>query len=263
MTCYRMRIAFNGSRFSGWQRQTGLRTVQQSAEETLRPVFRDPDLKVSACSRTDAGVHALDMTLSFRTETDLPDEELAALLKRRLPHDIRLIEAVHAAARFDACRDALGKAYVYVIRPGEPDIFLKDLCWNWPEGVSPQTCLPMIERLPGTHDFRFFTGRHVEQDTVRTIFRAELIRFGSLYCLYISGNGFLYKMVRRLAGFLYEAARGEHSAEEFVRLLEKPGPPADDVTVAPPEGLYLKKAFYEPGEWQADTLTGVPFLNFL
>ena len=263
MSCYRMRIAFNGSRFSGWQRQTGLRTVQQSVEETLRPIFRYPELKASACGRTDAGVHALDMTLSFHSKNDLPERELAELLKLRLPHDIRLLEAVRAPEHFDACRDALGKAYVYVIQPGEPDIFLKGLCWNWPDEVSPEICRGMIAQLPGTHDFRFFTGRHGEKDTARTIFRAELVRFGSVFCFYLSGNGFLYKMVRRLAGFLYETARGEHSPEEFARLLDRPEPPADDVTVAPPEGLYLKKAFYEPEAWQEDRLTGLPFLSFL
>ena len=263
MSSWRMRIAFNGSGFAGWQRQPGLRTVQQSVEETLRPVFQDPELKAAACGRTDAGVHALDMTLSFHTANDLPEGELNELLKRRLPHDIRLIEAVHAEEHFDACRDAQGKAYVYVIQPGEPDIFLKGLCWNWPTGVLVETCRTVIERLPGRHDFRSFTGRHAEKDTVRTIFRAELIRFGGIYCFYISGTGFLYKMVRRLAGFLYETACGKHSPEEFGRLLKQPERPADDVTVAPPEGLYLTKAFYEPEAWQTDRLTGVPFLKFL
>ena len=72
MSVYRMRIAFNGSRYAGWQRQTGLTTVQQSVEEVLHSVFRDDALTVTACGRTDAGVHALDMTLSFRTEAEVP-----------------------------------------------------------------------------------------------------------------------------------------------------------------------------------------------
>jgi len=262
MTCYRMRIAFNGSRFSGWQRQDGLRTVQRSVEETLCSIIRDPEVKTTACSRTDAGVHALDMTLSFCSGNDLPDRELSTLLKTRLPHDIRLIEAVHAPMDFNAQRDALGKAYVYVIQTGEPDIFLRGLCWNWPGTFPVERLRPIIEQLPGTHDFRSFTGRHAEKDTARNIFRAELIPFGSLLCFYISGNGFLYKMVRRLAGFLYETARGDHSPEDFRRLLKAPQPPSDSVTVAPPEGLYLKKVFYEPEEWKLDQLTIPPFLHF-
>lgn len=262
MTCYRMRIAFNGSRFSGWQRQPGLRTVQQSVEETLRSIFRTDELKAVACSRTDAGVHALDMALSFSVENDLSDREVTELLKLRLPHDIRLIEAVHAPMDFNAQRDAQGKAYVYVIQPGEPDIFLRDLCWNWPGTLSLDSIRRVIEQLPGTHDFRSFTGRHAGKDTHRTIFRAELIPFGSLFCFYISGNGFLYKMVRRLAGFLYETACGLHDEEDFRRLLETPEPPSDDVTVAPPEGLYLKEAFYRPEEWKQDRLPAPPFLYF-
>ena len=110
MPNYRMRIAFNGTHYAGWQRQPGLTTVQQAVEETLRNLFSEPDLTVSSSSRTDAGVHALDMTLSFHSGKDLPDGPLSDMLKRRLPHDIRLLEAAHAREHFNACRDALGKA---------------------------------------------------------------------------------------------------------------------------------------------------------
>ncbi|MBR4664898.1 MAG: tRNA pseudouridine(38-40) synthase TruA, partial [Lentisphaeria bacterium] len=119
MSVYRMRIAFNGSRYAGWQRQTGLTTVQQSVEEVLHSVFHDDALTVTACGRTDAGVHALDMTLSFRTEAESPG--LQSLLKQRLPHDIRLLEIAPAPEDFNAHKSALGKAYVYAVSPGEPN----------------------------------------------------------------------------------------------------------------------------------------------
>ena len=259
MTDYRMRIAFNGTSYSGWQRQPGLHTVQQCVEETLQSVFQEKDLTVTASGRTDSGVHALDFPLSFRSVKSLPEKELTRQLKVRLPHDIRLLEIAHAP-RFNAHTDALGKAYVYLICPGEPDIFLRGLCWNWlntPINASVRTAVKM---LPGMHDFRSFTGRHAAGNTVRTIYRAELIRFGPLVCFYLSGNGFLYKMVRRLAGFLYETAKGIHQPGLLPELLKNPVLPSDDRTVAPPEGLYLKKVFYRPEEWRQDRLDRPPFL---
>ena len=259
MPVYKLRIAFNGKGYAGWQKQPGLHTVQQAVEDTLRSIFRDSGLGVTACGRTDAGVHALDMTVSFRTGNDLPDAEAAGLLKQRLPHDIRLEKIEHAPPGFDAHKDALGKAYVYVICPGEPNIFLKEYCWNWLNTPVTEEVRKAAELLAGRHDFRSFTGRHTEGNTVRTIYRAELLQFGDLVCFYISGDGFLYKMVRRLTGFLYETAQGKHTADDLKELLEHPAIPSDDVTVAPPGGLYLKKVFYRDDEWKEDHLTAPPF----
>ena len=259
MSVYRMRIAFNGTRYAGWQRQPGLNTVQQSLEEVLRSVFRDDALTVSACGRTDAGVHALEMTLSFHTETEASG--LQSRLKQRLPHDIRLLEIAPAPDDFNANRMALGKAYVYTVSPGEPNIFLRSLCWNWVDTPITDEVRRALQLLPGTHDFRYFTGKHSDCGTVRTLYRAELIEFGGLSVFYFSGNGFLYKMVRRLTGFLYETAQGRHTADELAEHLAHPEIPPDDLTVAPPDGLYLKKAFYEPDEWKRDRLEKLPFLG--
>ncbi len=261
MSVYCMRIAFNGTRYAGWQRQPRLTTIQKSVEEVLRSVFRDPDLTVTTCGRTDAGVHALDMTLSFRTESECQRSQIQLLVNQRLPHDIRLLEIAPAPDDFNANRAALGKAYVYAVSPGEPNIFLSGLCWNWIDTPVTEEVHRALELLPGTHDFRYFTGKHSDNGTVRTLYRAELIEFGRLSVFYFSGNGFLYKMVRRLTGFLYETARGKHTADELAEHLTHPEIPPDDLTVAPPDGLYLKKAFYEPDEWKQDRLDELPFLG--
>lgn len=261
MSVYRMRIAFNGTHYAGWQRQPGLLTVQQSVEEVLRSVFREPDLTVTTCGRTDAGVHALDMTLSFHAESECPEQQIQLLVKQRLPHDIRLLEIAPAPDDFNANRAALGKAYIYAVSPGEPHIFLHGLCWNWVDTPITGEVRRSLELLPGTHDFRYFTGKHSDSATVRTLYRAELVDFGRLSFFYFSGNGFLYKMVRRLTGFLYETAQGRHTADELAEHLAHPEIPPDDLTVAPPDGLYLKKAFYKPDEWRQDHPEDLPFLG--
>ncbi|MBR4665007.1 MAG: hypothetical protein IKO93_14140, partial [Lentisphaeria bacterium] len=132
--------------------------------------------------------------------------------------------------------------------------------WNWINTPVTDEVRRALELLQGTHDFRFFTGRHTEDNTVRTLFRAELTEFGPLAVFYFSGDGFLYKMVRRLMGFLYEIAQGKHTAAELAEHLNHPEIPPDDLTVAPPEGLYLKKTFYQPDEWRLDCLENLPFL---
>ena len=261
MNVYRMKIAFNGAHYAGWQRQPGLLTVQQGVEDALRSVFREPALTVTACGRTDAGVHALEMTLSFHAENGLQEEAIESALKQRLPHDIRLVGIERAPDDFNAHKMAQGKAYVYVTVPGEPSIFLRGLSWNWVGIPVNKEVRRSLKLLPGTHDFRYFTGKHSEDDTVRTLYRAELIETGPFAVFYFSGNGFLYKMVRRLTGFLYETARGMHTADELAEHLEHPEIPPDDLTVAPPDGLYLKKAFYEPDEWRNDRLDDLPFLG--
>ena len=263
MFCYQMKIAFNGTGYAGWQRQPGLSTVQQAVEETLQNIFQEKNLSVTSGSRTDSGVHALDMTLSFHTEKELALPRLTSLLEHRLPHSIRLRQIRPVSTQFNANRDAIGKAYVYVIHPGKPNLFLNHLCWNWLNLAVNEEVRQAVKRLPGTHDFRSFTGCRMEANTVRTIYRTEWVEFGPLHCFYLSGSGFLYKMVRRLTGFLYETAQGKHSADDLVNLLNRPVPPADDAVVAPPSGLYLKKIFYDPDEWQKDQLTCPPFLELL
>ena len=93
------------------------------------------------------------------------------------------------------------------------------------------------------------------------MYRLDVKQFGPLVCLCFVGNGFLYKMVRRLAGFLYETAQGKHTAGDLKELLEHPAIPSDDVTVAPPEGLFLKKVFYREDEWKEDRLLQPPFVG--
>lgn len=259
MQNYRMTIAFNGSRYAGWQRQKDAPSVQQTVEEILRSVFHE-DIPVTGCGRTDAGVHAQEMTLSFRTSGTVSAGQLSTQLNRRLPHDMRLLDLSPAAADFNAHRSACGKAYVYAVHTGAYNVYLKDLCWDWPEIRFPSEVKKSLPLLAGTHDFRSFTGRKADACTVRTIHRAELIPFGPLWCFYFSGSGFLYKMVRRLTGLLHEIATGKKSADDLKNMLEHPAVPPDAITVAPPQGLYLRKTFYAPDEWKSDELRLPPFL---
>ena len=260
---YRMDLAFNGSNYGGWQCQTnGTLTVQSVVEETLRRITGEDKLHVSACSRTDKGVHALCMSTSFYTEKSLDVEKVSFCMNKQLPHDIRLEKLFTVPPGFNAHKNALGKAYIYAVNTGYYNLFLRQGCWSWHDVKSVELLADLLPLLEGTHDFRSFTGADITAiNPLRTVYRAEMISFGPVHCFYFAGNGFLYKMVRRIVGALYEVASGKRSADFFRDRIRFPETPPDSVTVAPPEGLYLKKAFYEEGQWLCDSVEIPPFFH--
>lgn len=258
---YGMEIAYNGTNYGGWQRQTnGTNSVQACVEDILRRIVKSETLCVSACSRTDAGVHALGMSCSFRTEKLLDEGKTFSALKNQLPHDIRLERLCLAEPGFHAHRNVLGKSYVYAVNVGYYSLFLKQGCWSWSDVSSVECLKDLLSLLVGRHDFRSFTGKNMEgENTERTLYRAEMYPFGPVVCFYFAGDGFLYKMVRRIVGALYETASGKRTAQSFREMVLHPQCPPDSITVAPPEGLYFKKAFYEEGQWESDSLAEPPF----
>ena len=258
---YRMDLAFNGSNYSGWQRQTdGTLSVQQVVEDSLRRITGEENLHVCACSRTDRKVHALCMSTSFHTEKVLDPKRASFCMEKQLPHDIRLERLEKAPPGFNAHTCALGKSYVYAVNAGYYNLFLRQGCWSWHDVQSVEILKELLPLLEGTRDFRSFTGVDLSKENpFRTLYRAEMFSFGPVICFYFAGDGFFYKMVRRLVGAMYEVASGKRSADSFKAMLDTPSRPPDDILVAPPEGLYLKKAFYEAGEWQHDSVEQPPF----
>ncbi len=256
---YKLVLAFNGTAYAGWQRQKNAVTLQQIVEEVLRNLFHREKLCVIGCGRTDAGVHALGMTVSFRIDASIPAAELSAALNKRFPHDIRLVSAEETDPRFNAHFSNHGKAYVYAVNLGYENLFLTDACWSWTEAPHMDHVKAAVPMMLGEHDFLNFTGRKADiSSTVRTIYRAELVEFGPVVCFYFSGNGFLHKMVRRLMGFFHNIALGNLTEENFAEAMKFPDYNVCE-EVAPAQGLYLKKVFYEPDGWKTDRLEFPPF----
>lgn len=255
--CYKLVFSFNGTKYFGYQRQKCGNTVQEALEEVLRNIFHKKDLVTTSCGRTDTGVHALGMTVSFHVDSKMPPEELKTCLNKRLPHDI-LIHEVSLHKSFNAHEEARGKAYVYTVKLGSYALFLPDTCWCWLEKGNMEEVKKALQKVKGTHDFRNFSGRPAP-DSTRTIFRAEYYDFSPVICFYFSGNGFLHKMVRRIVGGLHEVYVGKLTAETFIKSVEDPLFKEGVQEVAPPKGLFLKKVFYSENEWEEDHLQYPPF----
>lgn len=241
---FRLDIEYDGSRFSGWARQPGLRTVQGELEVALETVLRDP-VELTVAGRTDAGVHAWGQVASFRTEAEVP-ADLASRLNGLSADDLAITSAGPARDGFDARGDATSRSYRYrllVRRPPSP--FEQGRALWWPHRVDRAALDACAAALPGTHDFTAFTP--TQTDHVRSerhiLTAAWADEPGDVLAFRISADAFMRGMVRALVGTMLEAASGRRTPESFVALLQGAPRTAAGET-APPHGLYLESVGY-------------------
>lgn len=245
-------LAYDGTDFSGWQRQQNIRTVQETLETGLAVITAEK-VTVHGAGRTDAGVHALGMVANFNTSAKIPCTGLQKGLNSLLPEDVRILAAADAAPDFHARRSATGKTYYYdcVISPVQmPTKRLYALHLPAPPDLeSIQACLPL---LLGTHDFSSFeaTGsRDHEIDSsrgaVRTLLEARLDTSGlpGRLRLYVTGDGFLRHMVRNIVGTLLAVGRHKFTPEQFAGIIQAKNRSLAGPT-APARGLFLKEIYY-------------------
>ncbi len=255
-------ISYDGTNYAGWQIQPDGRAVQQVIEEKLGCIYANQKIRVESSGRTDAGVHALAQTASY----DVPERPLVdnakifKSLNRMLPSEIRIIDIKDVEDSFHARFSAKGKTYAYVINNGSCDAFSNRWSWHLPEFKDICEVRKAMNFLLGTNDFSSFAVERGEIGSAeRTIFRAELIEFGSFKCLVFSGDGFLYKMVRSIVGSLASAACGKINADKFHEILKAKNR-SSAFDTAPPRGLFLVKVFYNEGDAEKFSLDKIPFV---
>lgn len=254
----KLTLAYNGTAYKGWQRQPSCPSVQQTCEEVLRNLYHQEDLVLSACSRTDTGVHALAQTAFFHSRERIGAAELKEQMNRRLPHDIAVLDAQELPGPFRLENAVSGKSYLYAVLCAPHALFLKDACWLWREDIDRERLRRALALFPGTHDFRGFAGHLTGvTTTVRTLYRADLRESGPLLCFHFSGNGFLHKMIRKIMGALYDTVCGTCTEEELRRTLRDPAHPFRG-TVAPARGLYLRKIYFSEEERLSDAPAEFP-----
>lgn len=222
---YRLTVRYDGSEFHGWQKQEPpesepLRTAQGVLESAVIRALRQP-VVLNGASRTDAGVHALGQVAAFNAETTIPVERLHHAINRYLPDDIAVVDAREVERDFDPITMAAAKAYQYTIHNASvrPVFDRKHVyhCWHPLEASAMHEA---AQALIGEHDFASFANTHHGRvSTVRTVFACDARREGGRIVLEISGSGFLYHMVRIIAGTLVEVGRGAMSADAVARIL--------------------------------------------
>ena len=253
-----LKIAYDGAGFHGWQRQPDKRTVQGHLETVLSRLFKT-EILLNGTSRTDAGVHALGQQASFKADVNIPVEKLARVVNNALCgcekgsfaiSPVRIVEAEEKPPEFHARFDAKGKTYIYKINNTETiDIFQRSYVYHVAEPLDLDAMRQAAKLLTGTHDFKSFeaSGSTPRETTVRTIFGMELLRNGDMIELHVTGDGFLYNMVRILTGTLVDVGRGRLRPQQMSDILAAKDRQTAGHT-APPFGLYLAKVYYEEGE---------------
>lgn len=243
---YKLTIAYDGSEFHGWQKQEPpglepLRTVAGVVEATLIRVLGQPIVLVGA-SRTDAGVHALGQVAHFDAACRIPLERLPDAINARLSHDVEIVTAEVVPDHFDAIRHAVNKQYRYrIFSTHRRPLSLRRYVHHHWMPINPALMSDAAKRLVGTHDFAAFAAAgHNRETTVRTVFdcRVETTNRPEVHIV-VSGSGFLYNMVRIIAGTLIEVGRGRLSAETIDAAL-KSGDRRLAGPTLPPEGLWLE-----------------------
>lgn len=210
---FRMVLAYDGTRYQGWQRQGNTaNTIQEKLEAALSRIL-DQTVEVSGSGRTDAGAHASGQVASFRADTELTAEEILSRLRRYLPEDIGVLSLTDADARFHARLSAREKTYVYRVWNSEiPNVFERHYVYRMPAALEVGLMRTAAEDIVGQHDFMAFcSNKHGKKSTVRTVKCLRIERLGPEIRFTITGDGFLYNMVRILVGTLLEIGQGKRA----------------------------------------------------
>ncbi len=255
-------LEYDGTRYSGWQIQENAITVQGCVQKALQALTGE-EIAVNGCSRTDAGVHAAGYVLNFLTEATIPGDKFALALNAFLPEDITAIDSYEVPADFHARFCAKRKTYRYLFYPASrPSALLSKRVWHirsvdfdpadgavWQDAVGKMNQAAKL--FTGTHDFSAFRamGSHVKT-TVRTIYDAKVyllppdfITGHPVFCFEVTGDGFLYNMVRIMTGTLKDVMMGKIKPDQIASILASCKREEAGAT-APPEGLYLYKVEY-------------------
>lgn len=235
-------VAYDGTNYHGWQLQPESVTIEGVLNETLSSLFRE-EIQVIGASRTDAGVHAYGNVAVFDTTARIPAEKIPYALNRKLPEDIRIQRAVQVADDFHPRRCESRKTYEYRILNTQFPIPLKRLYAHWTYyDLDVERMQQAAECLIGEHDFKSFCSVNTQaESTVRTIYGVNVGREEDSpeeIVIRVTGNGFLYNMVRIIAGTLIEVGRGRLEPEDVRRMLEAKDRQAGGPT-APARGLTL------------------------
>ena len=232
-------VEYNGGDFFGWQKQNGKRTVQGELEHAFFELCKE-EVEFAGSGRTDRGVHALGQVASVRCCCPIPLKNIKQALNNLLPSDIRILKVENSKEDFHARFSAKRKTYVYVVQTGgqRSAIDFKTIGF-YPYEVDFEKMKCVARDLVGKHNFRAFASSDTNvQNFEREIYAVKLSKCGRKIKFEITGNGFLYNMVRIIAGTLISVGRGFYEPERIRDILEARERTADGVT-APPNGLVL------------------------
>jgi tRNA pseudouridine38-40 synthase len=246
MKNFKLTLSYDGTRYRGWQRQGNTdNTIQGKVEGLLSKLFDTP-IEISGAGRTDAGVHAQGQVANFHVDTTMTADELCRRLRHMLPGDIGLMAVEEVPPRFHSRLSAVEKTYCYrVWNSDTPNVFLARYTHQVLGPLDVAAMARAAQQFVGTHDFLgFCSNKHFKKSSVRTIHSFRVERMGDEVRLTVTGDGFLYNMVRIMAGTLLEVGQGRRDGADIPAMLAEKNRLAAGET-APAKGLCLVEVRYE------------------
>ncbi len=241
----KLTIEYDGKDFNGWQKQPDKLNIQGTIEKAIEAVTGEK-VELNASGRTDAGVHAIGQVANFKTNSKIPTEKIPIALNTKLKKTIRIIKAEEVEERFHSRLSCKRKTYRYVINNSE---FSSALYRNFECHIPQKLDIEKMEKaskyFEGEHDFKAFKASGTSsKSSRRTIYNASVYkREDGRICIQLTGNGFLYNMVRIIAGTLIEVGLGKIKPEEITKIIEE-GKRENAGKTMPPYGLFLVKVEY-------------------
>jgi len=239
-----LKIEYEGTGYSGWQSQKNARSIQDTIEAALERIT-GRKARLISCGRTDAGVHAVTHFANFKTPSGIPIHKLQRALNGVLPKDIVIKQAKEVPLKFHARFDAKSKTYRYTIMTGSsPSAIERNLTAYIPYKLNLALMKRESKALLGRHDFKSFQASdRIERSSVRTIKKLGLRKRGEKIIMDIEADGFLYNMVRNIAGTLIDIGRGRIPEGSMRGILKARDRKAAGET-APSRGLCLIEVKY-------------------
>ena len=240
----KLTIEYDGTNFSGWQIQKDKRTIEEELETALARILKE-EVKVIGSGRTDAGVHAMGQVANFKTDKTIKPEELHAALNTMLPYDIVVLNVEDVDESFNARISAKAKHYRYVINNAKfPSALNANREYHYKYFLDTEAMQLAANDLKGKHDFKaFMAAGSTVKDTEREIYDIQVARLGNRVIIDVVGNGFLYNMVRIIAGTLIDVGSGKLDICVIKNMIETGDRNLGGRTVAP-EGLFLVNVAY-------------------
>ena len=230
--------------FGGWQKQPNKLNIQGEIERAIETITGEK-IDLIASGRTDAGVHSLGQVANFKTQSNLPIEKFAVAINSKLKKSIRVLNAEEVDLRFHSRYNCKKKTYRYIINNTEHgSAIYRNIEYYVPVKLDIGEMKKAIKYFKGEHDFKGFKASGTSsKSSVRTIYEANILTENNRIIIELTGNGFLYNMVRIIAGTLVDVGLGKIKAETIPEIIESKDRQKAGKTL-PPQGLYLVKVEY-------------------
>jgi tRNA pseudouridine38-40 synthase len=241
---FKLFIEYEGTRYSGWQKQENAKTIQGTIVKAANEIFGNDFVDLQGSGRTDSGVHALEQVAHMDVKTVLAPEIIKMKLNDLLPHDINILEVEKSSLNFHARHDAKTRSYLYQISRRRT-AFGKNYVWWVNDKLDFKKMESASKLFTGMHDFSSFSDDDPEEKSTKVLIDGiQLKAEGDLVLIRIVGSHFIWKMVRRIVGVLVEIGRGKKTEKDILNYLSAKSNEVAKFT-APPSGLFLEKILYE------------------